>query len=72
MVDNTYILYIVVMLAIIAFGASMIAAINYSLVVAKNFVYGSWRYRVCVLLVLAAVAAGMLSIIVHWLTTPDG
>jgi hypothetical protein len=72
MANNTYALYVVVMLAIIVCGAAMIAGINYSLTVAKNFVYGTWRYRIGVLFVLAAAGAAMLAIIVHWLMTPDG
>jgi hypothetical protein len=71
MANSIYFWYVVVMLAILAFGASMIAAINYSLSVAKNFIYKDWRYRFKVLLVLAIIGAVMLSIIFHWLTTPD-
>ncbi len=72
MADNTYVLYVVVMLGIVAFGASMIAGINYSLTVAKNFFYGGWRYRIGVLLVLAMFGTAMLAVIINWLTTPDG
>jgi hypothetical protein len=71
MVNNVYVWYVVVMLAILAFGAATIVAINYSLSVAKNFIYRDWRYRVRVLFTLASIGAAMLAIIIHWLMTPD-
>jgi hypothetical protein len=71
MANNIYVLYVVVMIAILAFGALLIAAINYSLSVAKNFFHRDWHYRANVLLILAMIGAKMLAVIVHWLTTPD-
>ncbi len=71
MADNIYFLYFLVMLFIVALGASMIAGISYLLSVAKHFIHRDWKYRLRVLLALATSGAVMLAIIIHWLITPD-
>ena len=58
------------MLLIFAFMASMIAAANFGLSVAKNFLLRDWKYRTRVLAAGTVATLVVAGVIIHWLSTP--